>query len=90
MPSDDPFAAINFKGGFPIQPDNIVDKPPHYNQGTIECIVYLKDNMDPVAFKGYLEGNVKKYLHRWRYKGGVEDLRKANWYLNRWLEEMAE
>lgn len=67
-------------------PDKI-NSPTHYNHGTIEAIVYLKDNMDPVAFLGYLEGNVKKYLHRWRYKGGMEDLKKAQWYLNRWIEE---
>jgi len=30
---------------------------------------------------GYYRGNVAKYLHRWRYKNGLEDLKKARWYL---------
>ncbi len=39
---------------------------------------------------GYLEGNTKKYLHRWRYKGkGAQDLSKALWYLTRLQTEVA-
>lgn len=66
-----------------------VAKPAHYNIGTIECIDYLKDNMPKEAFIGYLEGNVKKYLHRWRYKvKPTEDLKKAQWYLDRLIKEV--
>lgn len=66
-----------------------VAKPAHYNIGTIECIDYMKDNMPKEAFKGYLEGNAKKYMHRWRYKGKpLEDLKKARWYLDRLIGEM--
>ena len=54
----------------------------HYTGGNIECVDYLHDNMPFEAFIGFIEGNVKKYLHRWRYKGKpVEDLRKARDYL---------
>lgn len=67
---------------------DVVNKPAHYQYGTIECIDYMKDNMPLEAFKGYLEGNAKKYLHRWRYKGKpVEDLKKARWYLDRLIQE---
>ena len=66
-----------------------VNHPPHYGNGEIECIDYMKDNMDPVMFMGYLEGNTKKYLHRYRYKDKpLQDLRKAQWYLDRLVEEM--
>jgi hypothetical protein len=45
--------------------------------------------MSFTAYKGYLEGNCKKYLHRWRYKGKpLEDLRKAHWYLERLILEI--
>lgn len=54
----------------------------HYSTGTIECIDYLYDNMPEEAFIGGLEWNIKKYLHRWRYKEDpVGDLRKARDYL---------
>lgn len=68
--------------------DNI-NEPPHYGNGEIECIDYMKDNMDHMMFMGYLEGNAKKYMHRYRHKGKpVEDLEKAQWYLDRLIMEM--
>ena len=68
--------------------DNI-NNPPHYNSGGIECIDYMKDNMEPTMFIGYLEGNCKKYLHRWRYKGvPVQDIEKALWYLTKLRDEL--
>ena len=70
-------------------PVDRVNKPAHYGDGKIECIAYMKDNMDHLMFIGYLEGNTKKYMHRYRYKGKpVEDLRKARWYLDRLITEM--
>lgn len=66
-----------------------VESPSHYNNGSIECIDYLQDNMPFDNFIGYLEGNCKKYLHRWRYKKKpLEDLKKAQWYLNRLIKEL--
>ena len=43
--------------------------------------------MGSERFKGFLEGNMKKYMHRWKNKNGVEDLKKLRWYLNRLIEE---
>ena len=66
-----------------------VNSPSHYGSGNIEAIEYMKDNMETLMFFGYLEGNTKKYLHRYRYKGKpVEDLKKARWYLDRLISEM--
>lgn len=68
---------------------DMVNSPSHYSSGEIECIDYLKDNMPYEAYLGYLEGNLKKYLHRWRHKGKpLEDLSKANWYLTRLRQEL--
>ena len=63
-----------------------VNHPDHYTQGSVEAIEYIKDSLGSVGFSFYLEGNVKKYMHRWRYKDGTKDLKKAIWYLNRLLE----
>ena len=63
---------------------DVVNKPRHYNTGTIECIEAIEESMSSVAFKGYLKGNCMKYLWRYDYKGKqVEDLEKAGWYLRR-------
>ena len=62
-----------------------VNKPPHYNQPGIECIdAILAATGD--GFEYYLQGNIMKYLWRYRYKNGTEDLRKAQWYLNKLIE----
>lgn len=60
-----------------------VNKPAHYNQGSIECIDAMKIVLTQEEFRGYLKGNVFKYLWREKDKNGIEDLRKAKWYLDR-------
>ena len=70
---------------------DLVNHPPHYTVGKIECIDYLKDSMNGVAFIGFLEGNAKKYLHRYNYKGSrIDDLQKAQFYLNKLIETIKE
>ena len=45
--------------------------------------------MSPSEFEGYLQGNVIKYISRYRYKGtALEDLQKAQWYINRLIKEV--
>jgi len=61
--------------------NDAINHPSHYTRGTIECI----DAIEGLGF-GYLEGNVLKYLTRYPFKGGIEDLLKAKWYLNRLIE----
>ena len=58
----------------------------HYKQGHIECIDAIKASMSHEAFKGFLKGNIIKYLWRYEHKGGVLDLSKADAYM-RWLIE---
>lgn len=69
-----------------------VNQPQHYNSGTIECIEYIKDSAESIAqYEGYLAGNVKKYLHRCPYKNKkLQDLQKARWYLDKWIEVVSE
>jgi len=64
-----------------------VNNPVHYGTGSIECIEYIKDFLTDEELTGYYRGNVAKYLHRWRYKNGVEDLKKARWYLEALIQQ---
>lgn len=66
---------------------DVVDKPAHYNNGEIEAIDYIKQQLGD-DFYAYCEGNVIKYMHRHTYKNGVEDLRKARWYLDKLIKEL--
>lgn len=69
--------------------DDPVNSPTHYGQGNIEAIEYIEDFLTKEEYIGYLRGNIAKYLHRWRFKGKpVEDLKKAQWYLNRLIEKV--
>ncbi len=60
---------------------DMVNSPPHYNASGIECIDALRAALGE-GFDFYLQGNVMKYLWRYRYKNGTQDLEKAAWYLN--------
>jgi hypothetical protein len=71
------------------KPD-LVNNPPHYNQGDIECIDAIASALGPIGFHAYCRGNMLKYLWRAELKGGKEDLRKAHWYLHRILEQTEE
>ena len=64
-----------------------VNSPPHYNNSGMECIDYIQQQLEE-HFSSYCQGNVIKYLHRWRYKNGVEDLRKAEWYLKAMIRDI--
>ena len=59
---------------------DLVNQPPHYNKSSIECIHAIEGATED-GYEYYLQGNIKKYLWRYRYKNGVEDLKKAQWYL---------
>lgn len=65
-----------------------VNHPEHYNKpGTLECIEYIKQVLGTEGFIAYCRGNAIKYQHRAAYKGKfVEDLQKANWYMNAAIE----
>jgi hypothetical protein len=66
--------------------DDAVDHPSHYNSGKIEVIDAIEDwNL------GFHLGNVVKYIARSPHKGTpIEDLKKAKWYLDRYIENVAE
>lgn len=71
--------------------DEAKDYPPqiggnHYNKYQIQPIAALKDWLSEEEYRGYLRGNAIKYQVRYRDKGGAEDLRKAQWYLNELLK----
>ena len=66
-----------------------VNSPPHYNKSGIECIDAIRAATDS-GFEYYLQGNIMKYIWRYQYKDGVQDLEKAQWYLNELIKELKE
>lgn len=63
---------------------NVIEHPSHYNRGKIEVIDFIEDQQLPFHL-----GNVVKYIARAGYKGDkLEDLKKARWYLDRYINEV--
>ena len=80
---------ITEKDEIPFDMVDMVNHPKHYIQGGLETIDVI------AAFTQGLEGieavctaNAIKYICRWKNKNGVEDLKKAQWYINHLIEEL--
>lgn len=63
---------------------DLIDNQPHYKNQGIEPIELMRKNFSKEEFAGFLQGNVLKYMLRYKDKNGLEDLKKAKTYLT-WL-----
>lgn len=70
----------------PVIQEDVVNHPSHYTDGTIECIEAIEAELTPEEYRGYLKGNIAKYIWRERSKGGITSLKKAQWYLDRLVQ----
>ena len=78
-----------FRGS--ARPDDRVNHPSHYTNGSQEAIVTIEEAIDgaPTIQTGMLQGQVLKYLLRVWYKDNpLKDLKKAQWYLTRLIEKL--
>lgn len=70
---------------------DVVNHPSHYTQGGIECIDALAAaTVNLNGIDAVCTANAIKYLWRWKEKNGVEDLKKAQWYINRLIHEQSK
>lgn len=66
---------------------DMVNAPPHYRQGSVECIDAIESALGKDGHHAYLRGQVFKYLWRCKNKGScLQDLQKAEFYLKRLIE----
>ena len=63
-----------------------VEHPSHYETGKYECIEVMIEVMGVDAVKDFCVCNAFKYIYRHKRKNGVEDLEKAKWYINKYIE----
>lgn len=80
--------------GLSDQDAELINSPDHYTTGGMETIEVLRAKLTPEEYRGYLKGNVLKYLCRANYKGHHDqDIYKAEWYISElasYLEEQDE
>ena len=66
-----------------------VEHPAHYTGGKVECIDAIEAATTGLeGIEAVCTANVIKYVWRWKWKGGVEDLKKARWYLDKLIKTM--
>lgn len=63
-----------------------VNHPAHYETGKFECFDVMIETQGKEAVLNFCICNAFKYIYRFRNKGGDEDIKKANWYLSKYLE----
>ena len=66
--------------------NDVVNQPDHYTMASIECIESIEAQLTHDEFRGFLKGNIAKYVWRERHKGSTESLKKAAWYLDRLIK----
>ena len=70
---------------------DLVNNPPHYNNGDIECLDAIEAMLTPEEFRGYCKGNAMKYIWRSELKGAnIQDLEKSEFYLKRIIKKLQE
>lgn len=70
---------------------DMVNHPQHYNQGGIECIDAIKAaTIGKTGIEAFCIGNAIKYLWRYEKKNGLEDVKKAQVYINRLIQELEQ
>lgn len=87
----DPAACENDEGDCCNKESNVdmVNHPSHYTQGGIECIDALKAaTISKTGIEAVYTANAIKYLWRYEEKNGIEDVKKARWYIDRLIEEL--
>ena len=68
---------------------DMVNNPSHYTQGGIECIDALEAaTINLKGIEAVCTANAIKYLWRWKEKGGIEDLEKSKWYIDRLIKKI--
>ena len=65
---------------------DMVNNPPHYASGEFECIEVMEDALGKEAVVNFCICNAFKYIFRHKKKNGIEDIQKAKWYLNKYIE----
>lgn len=66
--------------------NDIVNHPAHYTQGGIECIDAMEAAFGAAELAVYCKIAAFKYIWRCEHKNGTEDIKKAVWYLNKYID----
>lgn len=66
--------------------NDVVNHPTHYETGKFECIDVMEETQGKEAVMDFCVCNAMKYLYRHKRKNGIEDIKKAKWYIEKYIE----
>lgn len=66
--------------------NDVINHPRHYETGKFECIDVMVETQGIEAVKDFCLCNALKYLYRHKKKNGIEDIKKAGWYIAKFIE----
>ena len=66
--------------------EDVVNHPSHYESEKFECIDVMEETQGKDAVMNFCLCNAFKYLYRHKRKNGIEDIKKAKWYINKYIE----
>lgn len=69
-----------------INPPDNVNHPEHYETGKFECIDVMVETQGKQAVLDFCLCNAFKYIYRHQRKNGLEDIKKAKWYIDKYIE----
>lgn len=73
------------------KPVDMVNHPPHYTQGGIECINAIAAAVTGLTgMEAVCTGNIIRYIWRWKHKNGLEDVKKCRWFIDKLIAELEE
>lgn len=67
---------------------DLINVPPHYRQGAIECIDAIRSALTFEEYRGYCKGNCIKYVWRECHKNGAQDVAKLRWYSDELIKHL--
>lgn len=82
--NEDDFATCRNEPQEPVE--DVVNHPSHYETGKFECIEVMQETLGYDAVRDFCVCNAFKYIYRHKRKNGYEDIKKAQWYLNKYVE----
>lgn len=74
----------------PLNEEDVVNHPSHYESGKFECIEVMEEALGYDAVRDFCICNAFKYLYRHKRKNGYEDIKKAQWYINKYVDMTEE
>ena len=78
-------SSVSLINGHMDKQQDVVNHPSHYETGNFECFDVMIETQGAEAVMDFCLCNAFKYLYRHKRKNGIEDVKKARWYIDKFI-----